>query len=216
MSFILDALKKSDQKRQVNATPGLNTVHAAPPVSKPRSKRWLWLGLALLVFLPVGGLFFWLGVSTQQSAPAPVLESKPEQTRVQIEPQLKEQRITRPAASVPPQAEAKPVAKPKAFTPPPQSEPPGREEPNVETSAASTPGRIYAITELPAAYRSRLPEMHMSLHAFRPNNPAASLVRINDRIMRQGAELAGRYLLEEITAEGVVFSSQGYRFLLPR
>ncbi len=211
MSFILDALKKSDKKRQVVVAPSLDTVHKSPAAAKGHSKRRLWIFLALLILLLSGGLLFWL--------------LNPGQEMTLAEPLTKQKIIARPAESIARELapSVKSVAKPapiqKEVTTPAEPPPSIVEEQVTEIPVASSqgsPGRVYAIAELPGSIRGQLPEMHMSLHAFSQDDAAASLVRINDRMMREGAKLANRYLLEEITAEGAIFSYQGYRFLLPR
>jgi general secretion pathway protein B len=55
----------------------------------------------------------------------------------------------------------------------------------------------------------------MSLH-FYAGNPAQRMVRIDDRILREGQTLADDLVLEEITPRGVIFSSSGERVELQR
>jgi general secretion pathway protein B len=59
MSFILDALKKLEQKRQQNIVPDLLTVHAPDPVKPPKRSIWLYLILSAL-FLNAVLLTVWL------------------------------------------------------------------------------------------------------------------------------------------------------------
>lgn len=48
MSYILEALRKADQEREAGAVPDLESVHqVAHPA--PRSMRWIWILVALLV-----------------------------------------------------------------------------------------------------------------------------------------------------------------------
>jgi hypothetical protein len=56
----------------------------------------------------------------------------------------------------------------------------------------------------------------MSLHAYNRDNPAGSLVQINDHILHEGDSVTDKIRLEKITAEGVVLHYDGYRFLFPR
>ncbi|MCK8603565.1 general secretion pathway protein GspB [Desulfoferrobacter suflitae] len=59
MSYILDALKKSDQERNRGAAPGLQTVHATPQPAS--SRRPWWIGLLLFALLLNAGLIlYWL------------------------------------------------------------------------------------------------------------------------------------------------------------
>lgn len=59
MSFILDALKKLEQKRQQNAVPDLLTVHAPDTVQPGKRSVWLYLFLSAL-FLNALLLTAWL------------------------------------------------------------------------------------------------------------------------------------------------------------
>lgn len=70
-------------------------------------------------------------------------------------------------------------------------------------------------SDLPLAYRSQLPEMHMSVHAYSETSTAA-LIRVNNKMLRPGGYLADGVRLEEITRDGAIFSYAGQRFLLPR
>ena len=198
MSFILDALKKSDKKRQGATVPRLDTVHASVKTSSRKPLWFLLLGLVLLLSL---GLFGWF--SQRQQPPAATATSRPSQPAEIVERQAPVALPSVPAAAkVRPQVvPQQPVSKAAAQQPSarPLSEP-----------------RIYAISELPESVQRRIPPMHMSLHAYNKANPAAGMVRVNERILRQGAKLDDKYLLEEISVEGAVFHFEGYRFLLPR
>ena len=57
MSFILDALKKSDKERQQRATPALQSVYAAPE-PRPVNRR-MWPSLLVLALLINAGLLVW-------------------------------------------------------------------------------------------------------------------------------------------------------------
>ena len=58
MSYILDALKKSDKERQRRSIPELLTDHEAGPVKEKKVPAWLYLLLAALL-LNLGVLFWW-------------------------------------------------------------------------------------------------------------------------------------------------------------
>jgi hypothetical protein len=58
MSFILDALKKSDQERQRRAAPSIHTEHSTA-TEQPWERRRLWPYLVIPALLLNAGLFFW-------------------------------------------------------------------------------------------------------------------------------------------------------------
>lgn len=201
MSFILDALKKSDSKRQESSPPRLDTVHHSVPQTGRRRPLWIGLLLALLV-LNVGLLVWFFAVDRQ--APAIAIST--------VQPQPTPQTVA-PAAVAP-----SPLQPQTAEPPLPQRVVP-KQSSLAASPAANRPlrdRRIYTISELPAAVQRRIPELHMSLHAYNKTSPAAGMVRVNAQILRAGAKLDGKYLLEEINADGAVFRFDGYRFLLPR
>lgn len=104
--------------------------------------------------------------------------------------------VDAPTPPAPVAVAAQPVAAPEPITLKP-----------VEPSAM-------AIGDLPINIQNQLPRLHMSVHAY--NGNANSLIRLNNKIMREGSLLDSRYRLEEITTDGAIFSYQGYRFLVPR
>jgi general secretion pathway protein B len=66
-------------------------------------------------------------------------------------------------------------------------------------------------SEIPVALRGHMSKLTISLHFF-TEEPARRMVRIDDRIMREGQAVAENLLLEEITPGGAVFSFAGERF----
>ena len=213
MSFILDALKKSDQKRKAGTAPRLETLHiGSTPVKGTRSRsRWPLLIILILV-LNMALMVWFLGSESptglvkkslrQKIIPATTAQAPQPVAVVTTVPQPKEAASS--LAQDLPALPKGPVSKGGGVTPIAPDDPP------------PALNRTLAIAELPEQIRTRLPALHMSLHAYSSEQPAASLVRVNDRLLRQGALLEGRYRVDEITSEGVLFSYQGYRFLLPR
>ncbi len=230
MSFILEALKKSDSKRQDGTVPKLETVHDS--VIQPRAKRPGWVWILLFVMILNAAVLLWLFAPWQQQASiAPDLGH----TTVQKPPTTLES----PVEEIKPQLTATPAAT-SVKEPAPIPSLPTRTMLSVEsaqptekilqqplsintnekslrnTDPTTELQKIYSIKDLPISVKRDLPEMHMSVHAFYSNKPAASLIRINNQIIRTGARLTDKYVLEEITSEGAVFFYAGYRFLVPR
>ena len=196
MSFILEALKKSDKKRQTETVPKLQSEHEAPVV--PTRRKPIWLLFILLGLLLSAAAFGWfLGAGQEQALPAvdmAAVESSPAAVPEQVNPVSVESRLENAQR-------AQPLSEPV---------------PRNDQPAGFGKGHIYLLEELPSSVRGRLPALHMALHAYSQEQPAASLVRINNQILREGSELAGGFVLQEITAEGALLSYQGYRFLLQR
>ena len=92
MSYILDALKKSDQERQQNNGPNLQSVHRQQPAIKAApSKLWLLIIFLLVLIVAVAGWLFF-------SLPNASITVK------QPQPSAPNQNIATPTANLQPQA----------------------------------------------------------------------------------------------------------------
>ncbi len=239
MSYILDALRKSDQLRQRGAAPTLLLGQAA--ATAPKRPAPLWYGMLALVLLGAGIAIGWLRPwQPEPAAPAPtVVAAKPAEMgqgnpppaapEVTPKPQPEQQvRKSVPAApSVPAPAPA--LAQPQAASPRIKSQgaPPKAAAQAPKKAAASVPEpapsghaaagaapvpSVTAMGELPLAVQQELPPMSISVHAY-SGKAAERLVGINGRLLHEGDEVAPGLKLEQITPTGMILSYKGYRFL---
>ena len=202
MSYILDALKKSDQQRQRGATPTLPSAQAT--VTAPKQSFSVYYGVLAAVLLCVGIVIGWL---------RPWQAEQPAQTA--------EPFVARPAVSIPAQAiltsraeQPAMAAKPeqKLPVPNPASAAPviSPKEP-ANTATADLEQKATPFADLPLAIQQEIPEMKIQLHSY-SNKSVNSIVSINSRMMKEGDSLAPGLRLEQITPDGVIFSYKGYRF----
>lgn len=227
MSYILEALKKSDQQRQRGATPTLPTAQA--PVAAPKQPVFLYYGLLATVLLAAGILIGWLR-PWQAEQPAPAAEplaAKPpisvsHQTALTPLPDPPEAaRKTAqelPAANLTPAVQPAPMAAAmKPDLPAPArtetlSTPPAVTAPMPEKPAdAAQEQKVVPMAELPLPIQQEIPAMTIPLHAY-SSKPRDRLVSINDRMLREGESLTPGLRLEQITPDGLIFSYKGYRF----
>ena len=214
MSFILDALRKSETERQHKGSAEFANV----PTSDGRREgppAWLWvLGALLLVNLAVLiGIF----LRPDVDAPEPVAAASPpaqpvvvaraeEEPRGDFASRVAAARENAPSVEEPPP----PVEEaPAATTAPPIATP-------VATPVASPPSNaLPTIHEVRAQGRVSLPDLHVDIHVF---SEVASdrFVFINMNKHKEGSQLAEGPLVKEITPDGVVLSMNGTTFLLPR
>ncbi len=265
MSFILDALKKSEKKRETAEVPNLHTVHGEGPPS-PKKRRPLWPYLLIAVLLLNAGVLLWYvffreepqialvandPVKTEVAAtapvapaiPAPLAVAAPEPVPLSPEPVVTP---PQPAPAPAPATVVREVAPPPAPVPPPRPEPapaPARETevaqvvvpppPPVEsrpeapavapvaepvappTPIAVGPPPVLELEDLPGDVRGRVPEMTISVYAYSVT-PASRLVRINNRILREGGYLDVGLRLEEIAPRELIFTFEGFRFRVPK
>jgi hypothetical protein len=76
MSYILDALNKSEQERERKQTPGLKSLQGEPPPSRFQLRHFLYL-LALLVAFNSIGVFIYFGNDSQSETGIPPQDKTP-------------------------------------------------------------------------------------------------------------------------------------------
>ncbi len=209
MSFILDALRKSETERQHKGSSEFANV----PTSADRRDgppAWLWvLGALLLINLAVlVGIFLRPDVgapaSIAQSSPTvePVVDSRANvAARDEFANRVAAARENAPAVEEPsPSVEAPPAKAAVSANPP----------------TATRPAEVLpTIHEIRAQGRLSLPDLHVDIHVF-SEVARDRFVFINMAKHKEGSQLSEGPLVEEITPDGVVLSMDGITFLLPR
>jgi len=232
MSFILDALKKSELERQRQSVPGLVDSGVARP--RPRLPLWaIALGLLLAVNLLV--LLFVLTRSFLSSprapgALAPAIAAQPAVAAPPARndhfdpleapvyaPEIPVASI--PAASPLPAAAGAPAPE---FAKPlnagaPVSNKVRRRDPLLtdEDYKVNDDEVLPTINEITLTGAQALPELHLDVHVF-ATRPAERFVYVNMRKSHEGATLQEGPVIERIRRDGVILNYQGLRFLLPR
>jgi len=241
MSFILDALRKAEEERQRGAAPTLTTQHFAERERKPDPRWWyLTAGVVSLAALGAAWMVLWkpqsepLGTPTvAQTSKAPAASSSvaasldahtagalSAETR---SPDAKAPVLPSPAASspaAPPVAAASPALPRPSVAPTPEkpvqakAEKPAKAAPSprpAEPQAAPAPQTVVSLSELPAALRQELPKIVVSGYSHSADASVRMAV-INDRMFREGEEVADGLKVQQISPGGIVFSYKGYRF----
>lgn len=214
MSFILDALKKSENERQLNAPPEFATVPADPDA--PGAPRWLWVlgGLLLINLFVVVALLTRdapVPVTPAPADTAPVRDTETAAPAVTTSParggdafadRLEEARRNRPERV----AQGATVA----------SAAPDRNEPAVrDASDAASRALLPSLDELRLSGDVDLPEMHLDIHVW-SENASERFVFINMDKYRERDTMSAGPAVAEITPDGVVLEYRGRRFMLPR
>lgn len=220
MSFILDALKKSESDRQRHSGPALFEVKVAPP----RSALPLWaVAVAALLVVNLAILMWMLwphpaARSADSSTAAASLAAQGPQAAGTPAPAPLS--LTAPAAS--PAAAAALPPTPGAASG--AGDNPDDYAPAAEPAAApSLSNRVRRATadgvplyqDAAAAAGASIPQLRLDLHVF-AQRPQDRFVMINMHKLREGDSLPEGVHVDSITPEGAVLSYSGARFLLPR
>ncbi len=236
MSFILDALKKSENERQRQTKPGLFEAR----VASPRARFPIWavsigalLGVNLLILV-------WLMTRPDNEAPTPTGNAAPTTVTAPTPAPGAGPASALPANGIPPERFNPPlVVDPALDAGVPAGAPVGAAPPfNANDYVPAQPGQPGAVP-LPAGGRStvpvagsssasnglptredlvgrgqQIPEANLSLHVF-DAVPAKRFVFVNGQRGSEGDTLPNGLRIEEIIGDGAILSWNGTRFLVP-
>jgi general secretion pathway protein B len=209
MSFILEALRKSEHERQRQAGPVVSNPYAIPrraPLLLPIG--WI-IGIAALLLVNLVVVLVLVlrddpeptTVITETQAPSLPPATSPSGTTAQMQtpaPRAIEPTVTPDPIEAPLPVDSASGQEP--FEAPPPAEP-----------VASVP----TIHELNLQGGNALPPLRVDIHVY-AQKPAERFVFINSRRYREGEQTNEGLLVEKITAAGVIMNRDGLRFLLPR
>jgi general secretion pathway protein B len=228
MSFILDALKKSEIERQRQSVPGL--MDSRPSARRSRLPVW---AIALGVLLSINLLVLTF-VLTRKSAPAAHAAQPGDRASVPEAAVAPEPSHFSPLDAAPVYAPEIPVA---AGQSPAPLRPPAAHRVSAEAAGAAGAAAVRAehrpdplltdpdakadeevlptISEINLTGAQALPELHLDVHVY-ATKPAERFVYVNMRKYHQGSTLQEGPIVERIRRDGVVLNYQGLRFILPR
>lgn len=212
MSYILDALKKSEQKRRRGSVPDIAALNEAPPQKAGKKRLWLYLIAAALLLN--AGIFIWLMKPWEPDKALTVAENSAmiENGNASVKSSAQPRNMLLPPKN---EAQGK-IATPSLAAPSMQEKSLSADTPVRELSLsgsmknASVQG-TQGVGDLPLSVQQSIPEIIISAH-FYDSEPSSRIVSINGRVMREGQALSGGVKIERITKDGVIFVYQGYRF----
>lgn len=235
MSFILDALRKSEHERQRRAGPAIADLVVVPRRS---STPLILLIVGVLLLANLAAVAYFL---MRDEAPAPgaaiapadslaaapavaaatgnaVATPQAEHPAPGVEPPRPVRPLVAEAAPVaaPPAPDATPPAAPDPLLLPPASR--AAQQPPASTQGprpAANADFVPRLDTLPPQATAGLPVLNLDLHIY-AGDPAQRAVFINGRRYREGDSLPEGIEVAAITPEGAVLRYQGQRFLLPR
>ena len=229
MSYILDALRKSEQERRPGSALGMIRKDPGPATLPPRSIALYAAPVLGAIALAVGA--YLLIARPFASAPPVVVsaETAPSSTSAaSSNPAPKVAEPAAPVASVPKVAAAAPVAKTPSAPPvrdlveqtrvapkptPRPLAPAGISIP--VTASASAANDVRLLRVMPPDFQNSLPEMVVNIHVYAANE-AERILYINNRQYHAGDKVRDDVVVEEIVEDGAVLNFRGQRFKLPR
>ena len=230
MSFILEALRKSEQERQRQAGPGFAELR--PVMARPRFPVW---AVALGALLAINLVVLLVVMLRREESPPPTQPATASPAPVNPVPsnpvpaRIPESTAMAPSASPPteyaPRDSRVNLDDPARFRdegygipeePAPEELEPELQPPPRGSSSAGDDADAQLPTLGEASLQgATLPELHLDIHVYAAQ-PADRFVFLNNRKYREGGETPEGTKVERITRDGVVLNHRGVRFLLPR
>jgi len=191
MSYILDALNKSEQEREKGRTPNLKTVHETRPSKKslPWSLIFVTLTLAAVSLM---AWYFYSGLTVPDAHATKVTN------------------LSAPSAQSPAADSPIPKAVPEPQSPVKQMPAPSFTAGESVSGMGLVRTRI-AFHELPEAVQIALPDLVFSSHIY-AEDASLRMVNINSSSFKEGEAVSSGLLIAAITEDGVAFQFQGYEF----
>ena len=200
MSFILDALKKSETERQQQTGAEFSAVPSGSGDSQ--SFKWLWiLALLLLVNIVVlvGVLMRPDGAADEKVANGDAPPQQAQTTEPSFEEKVAAAKQNQPELTIATAAEQEP-----------------QPEPVASRSATRSPAaRVLTIDEVRLNGTLQITDLHLDIHVY-SDDPGERFVFINMAKHREQSKLEEGPVVVEIRPDGVVLEYQGTTFLLPR
>ena len=227
MSYILEALKKSQAERQLGELPSIHAPQVqlhdgAASASARRTPVWLALGGVTVAV--AAALLLWQPWQADAAAPAAAA----------VVPAVLAQAVPAPlpgaappaavapapvAASVPPAATAAPVHHARPVAEPKQETPGQAVSPPVAAPAPAAPApaaeeSVPGMRDLPEPIQRQIPAIAIGGYIY-SKNPADRLLLIDKVLRHEGEELAPGLVLEKLQPKAAIFSFKGYRYRVP-
>jgi len=232
MSYILDALKKSEQERGHGKVPGVQTMHSSS-LSYRNDKKpyWPYILIVAVILNLLAILYFIIDkdqppviVTGNSTLESPVTEeiktpetSSSPQKMEPSDPVIDQKSKTSPTVTDNQVTDSKPPAdiaiNSIAASSAAETEQQKTTSRNIKTTRSAAAENIAVIEfyDLPESIKDQLPAIIISAHVY-STNPLQRSIVINNNFMEEGEYVIDDLLLREITADGAIFDYQGTRF----
>ncbi|MCF6235514.1 MAG: general secretion pathway protein GspB [Gammaproteobacteria bacterium] len=233
MSYILDALKKSEKEREIGKVPTLHSVDGSGLAHTSKSFPILWIIVVVLSIIVTVLLYFQfkeIAVEVHEeslldetahvdlSLPIAVVEVEAGVTQIQS---TAETVVPQDVIEVVAQEQVQKRLPQKELAPEQSNEVLLKEgeiliTPTSRREAAETPDEtsVPLLSETEYDFQDQLPEMHLDVHVYK-KHPESRFVLINMDKYREGQKMPSGVVIEAIVIDGVMMNYQGQRFLMP-
>ncbi len=208
MSYILEALKKSEQERHIGQVPDISAVQET---ASPHASRWPWWVAGALIINAIIIAVIALRPWDERATATDALSSQTGVMDSSTEVSAPEPVAVTPVLSDEPTPSIRASSAPTAAAPTPAST---DREPSV-AERVSPSDDVVRWQDLPADERNRLPVPRIDVHVF-ASDPARRFVLVNLRKYQEGETLDQGVKLDAISADGIVLSYQGQRYRVDR
>ena len=226
MSYILEALKKSQAERQLGELPSIHApqvqLHGGAAASGAQ-RGPVWLALGGILVAVAAALLWWQPWQAPAPAPSPVpaaaLAAAPPPASAPVPAPLP---VAAPVAAAPampvPLPESKPVPKAQAQREAPPAPAvaaaPVMPLPAVAAPAPAADESVPGMRDLPEPIQRQIPPIALGGYIY-SKNPADRLLLIDKVLRHEGEEVAPGLVLEKLQPKGASFSFKGYRYRVP-
>lgn len=235
MSYILDALKKSEQERGRGTTPGIQTVHSSSLNYAAENKSyWPYVLIVAVILNLIAVIYFMSERNTQTD-----VSRTPTATENTVTNKNTTANISRTVSTAPAITTNKPPAAPTvssddltakepvastvvttaadtaAITSPSAASDTALQQETEKASKVVTQKQsqraVIDYHDLPATTRQSLPAIIISAHVY-SSNPSQRSIVINNNFMEEGEYFIDDLILHEITRDGAIFDYQNTLF----
>lgn len=235
MSYILDALKKSEQERGHGNIPNVQTVHSSSLNYRTEKKSYWPYILIAAVLLNLLAIVYFIAsketpaempiVASSQSPSEPkntaqkITVENPTQTETEnvvTAKEIEEVKIEKkPVVIIANNNEATALKKPSANTIQPKKIQAVKKPVVIASKPKKTPinnqPKILEFYELPESIKQNLPAIIVSAHVY-STNPLQRSIVINNKFLEEGEYILDDLVLYEITTNGAIFDYEGTLF----
>ncbi len=231
MSYILEALKKSEQERELGKVPTLKNAPQGVPDTNRRVTVWLLCVGVFIISLVSVYFYFNLQYSPIESPPASPYVERSDVVSIVGEDRLVEREGSK-TSLIKPQVDIEDIEKAdiaqkdkwlSSRAVPVQTDEnvsetlveEGKRQIAVADPEANSPGAaiIPLLDALPLTTRQRIPELSLDVHVY-ASEPSERFILLNMRRYAEGQQTREGLVVEEVISDGVVFSFQGTLFRL--